>query len=99
MRGHLSDRGNARIDKHDFLARRGIGVKLFMAPVKAILDLVDERCRAPLDVVERDVDFENLLAVPHLGRSFDADVAAKPGPKPTRRLLLELSEYFARLSR
>src|ERR1700745_4218836 len=33
---HLPDRGNARVDKHNLLAGRGIGVKLFMSLVKTL---------------------------------------------------------------
>ena len=39
---HFADRGDPRVDEHNFLIARGVGVKLFMPAVKAVFDSVDE---------------------------------------------------------
>src|SRR6185312_8944101 len=72
-RGHRADRGDAGVDEHDLLVARGIGVKLLMPPMKAILDRRDQRRRMEVDAMQRHVDLEDLLAIAHLGGALDLD--------------------------
>ena len=67
----FADGGDAGVDEHDLLAGRGIGVEFFVAAMEALLDLVDQRGRIPVETIERHVDLKNLLAIAHLGGAFD----------------------------
>ena len=67
----FADRRDARVDEHDLLAARSVGVELLVFDVKAVLDPVDEIGGIPVEAVERDVDLENLFAVAHLGGALD----------------------------
>ena len=42
-----------------------------MAAMEALLDLVDQRSRVPVEIVQRHVDLKDLLAVAHLGGALD----------------------------
>src|SRR5690242_18409228 len=46
--GHRADRGHACVDEHDLLIARGIGVKLFMPEMEALLDLGDQLGRVEI---------------------------------------------------
>ena len=72
--------------------RRGVGVELLMPTMKAVLDLVDEIGRVPVEIIQRHVDLENLFAVAHLGGALDrqrvhrtTNAAGRPPAAPVRR--------------
>src|SRR4029079_9756888 len=83
-----ADRGDTRVDEHDLLAGRGIGVELFVLAMKTVLDPVDEIGRVPVETIQRYVDLENLLAVSHLGRALDRHRSLEPRAQPAGRGLL-----------
>src|SRR5437764_12208037 len=62
-----ADRRDARIDEHDLLTGRGVGVKLLVVAMKPLFDLIDEIGCRPIDITQRHVDFKYLLAIAHLG--------------------------------
>ena len=70
-----------------------------MAAVEAVLDLVDQRSRAPVEAVERDVDLENLLAVTHFRGAFRRHRPAEPGAQPAGALKLQFGKQVSRLVR
>src|SRR5215469_1948566 len=76
--GHCSDRGDTRVDKNHFLVGGRISVEFLVATVKPLFHLDDQRRRAKIDIAQRHVNLENLLAVAHLGRAFDRDRTVKP---------------------
>src|SRR5258705_9675228 len=69
-----------------------------MAAMESFLDVVDQRSRIPIEIVQRHVDLKDLLAIAHFGGTLDPDWSVEPAAQPPRGLPLELREqrsYFA----
>ncbi|MFN5038389.1 MAG: hypothetical protein ACK5E0_17850, partial [Bradyrhizobium sp.] len=52
--------------------------------MEALLDLRHEVSGAEIEIAERHVDLEHLLAITHLGGALDCDVALEPVAQPPR---------------
>src|SRR3954471_4726785 len=63
--------------------------------MKSLMHLIEEPRRIPVDVIERNVDLENLLAISHLGGAFDPYLPRKPSGHMAARLLFDLSKARA----
>src|SRR5207253_11260555 len=57
---YLADRRDARIDEHHLQTGRGVSIKLLVAAMKPLFDLVDEIGCRPNQIIQRHDDFKYL---------------------------------------
>src|SRR3989454_967203 len=77
-----ADHGDARVDDDDLLARRAVGVELFVPAVETLGHLIEQVTRPEVHAVEVHLDLQDLLAVPHVEPPADADRPVQPGHAP-----------------
>ena len=90
-----TDRRGAGIHQHHIVLAQRIGEQRLMAVVEARRNPVQQVVRLPVEAVQRDVHLEDLLAIAHVGRALDRDLAGMAGRKPLAGGAFQLVEHAA----
>ena len=90
-RQHTYHRG-ARIHQHRALFAQCVGVEFLMTVVEPLNNLRQRVGDTPVDVVQRHVDLEDLLAVAHLHRALHAHRPVERRAQTRESLLLHFGE-------
>ena len=82
-----ADDGETRVDEHRFLVAQRVRVQRLVSGVERIGDGGDGVGSGPVDVVERHLDLEDLLAVAHVRAPAAEDLSLERGLGETRASL------------